>query len=231
MKNTLTACGLVLAATISPAFAYIPRPPLTESYVSAPDGLSNATLLIVRHAEKTGLDTGLSAAGIMRAQVYAQYFQHFEMSGAPVHIDALVAAEDSDKSDRPRLTLKPLSLETGMVINQPCPEKAVGVLVDWLKQRPANQTTLIAWHHTQIGKLLAALGADPAAFLPNGHWPNDNFDSVVALRFDQDGHLIPAASRIIREPMAVDNIVWTVMDHPAVNSWPADQAMETVAER
>ncbi|HEX3982229.1 MAG TPA: hypothetical protein VHX12_00910 [Acidisoma sp.] len=196
----------------------------------AVNGLSDATILIVRHAEKPADGTGLSPAGEMRAQVYANYFQDFSMSGMPAQITELVAAEDSDKSDRPRLTLEPLSAETGMVINQPCPDHAVKTLVAWLKTRPAHQTTLVSWHHTKIGKLLAALGADPEQLLPNGHWPNDSFDWVVALRFDREGKLIPGSAHVIHEPAAVDNVVWSVMDHPTIS--PMRQApLETLAAR
>jgi len=68
-----------------------------------------------------------------------------------------------------------------------------------------------------MAKLLASLGASPAAFLPNGRWPDDAFDWVVALRFDQEGHLIPSASRVIDEPATMDDAVWSVMGHPAIH--------------
>jgi hypothetical protein len=32
-----------------------------------------------------------------------------------------------------------------------------------VKQRPADQTTLVSWHHTKIAKIMGALGADRAA--------------------------------------------------------------------
>lgn len=219
MRVALTACGLALAAMMSPASAMTLNAPASDSIVTpapASNGLSNATLLIVRHAEKTGYGSGLSSAGDMRAQVYASYFRNFSLDGAKLRIDTLVAATDTDNSARPRLTLEPLSLETGMDICQPCPDHAVGQLVQWLKQQPAHQTTLIAWHHTKIGKLLAALGADPTAILPHGRWPEDVFDWVVALKFDAQGKLIPAATQIVREPAAVNDAVWKAMAHPSI---------------
>jgi hypothetical protein len=222
MRVVLTACGLALFSMMAPAGAMTPQRHLSWVSVVPHAGLSNATILIMRHAEKPLHASGLSPAGQMLAQVYAQYFQQFELNGRPIHIDALVAAEDSDQSSRPRLTLEPLSAETGMLINQPCPERAVGELVTWLKQRPADQTTLVSWHHTKIAKILAALGADPAAFLPNGQWPDDAFDWVVALRFDQQGHLLPGASRVIHEPAGVDDVVWSVMSHPTVRPLAQD---------
>ena len=230
MRFALTACGLALAALVTPATAAAPRLLNSEISQTAPNGLSDATILIVRHAEKTGEGIGLSPAGEVRAQVYASYFEHFSMNGRPIHIDQLVAAEDSSKSSRPRLTLEPLSTEMDMVINQPCPEHAVTTLVDWLKQRPAHQTTLVAWHHTKIAKLLAALGADPQTLLPEGHWPNDTFDWVVALRFDHEGKLIPGSAHVISEPATVDNVVWAAMGHPIIS--PMTQPpQETLASR
>jgi hypothetical protein len=92
-----------------------------------------------------------------------------------------------------------------------------------VKQRPADQTTLVSWHHTKIAKIMGALGAHPAAFLPNGQWPDDAFDWVVAPRFDQQGHLIPGASSVIHEPAGVDDVVWLVMSHPNIRLLAQDQ--------
>jgi hypothetical protein len=207
MRSVLTACGVALMAMVSPALAFAPPLPPMEASVPAQNGLSDATVLIVRHAEKPRHGTELSRAGKMRAEIYAGYFQHFTLDGHPVHIDSLVASTDTRKSSRPRLTLEPLSLDTGLAINQPCPDRAVDDLVDWVKQRPSHQVTLVSWHHTKMARLLTAFGADPAAFLPGGRWPDDAFDWVVALRFDHDGHLIPGASRLISEPAAVNEVV------------------------
>lgn len=232
MRIPLTACGIALMAMVSPAAAITPNlPQNNDAVLPARNGLSNATILIVRHAEKPAQGTGLSPAGVMRADVYARYFQRFDLADRPAHIDELVAAADTDKSSRPRLTLEPLSLETGMAINQPCSERAVHALKAWLQQRPPHQTTLVAWHHTQIAKLLTVLGADPAALLPNGRWPDDAFDWVIALRFDEAGHLIPGSARLIQEPRAVDDVVWSVMDHPTIRPMaPAEMPVPLPAE-
>jgi hypothetical protein len=239
MRLALTACGLALVTMITPACARTLTAPVNSSLVAqapAANGLSNATLLIVRHAEKTGYGDGLSPAGDMRAQVYASYFSHFELDGAKLRIDTLVASTDTRDSARPRLTLEPLSLETGMDIFQPCPDHAIGELVEWLKQQPADQTTLISWHHTKMAKLLAALGVDTATLLPQGRWPDDVFDWVVALRFDAQGKLIPSATQIVREPAAVNDVVWQVMAHPTVRPFyvqerPRNGDYSQIAER
>jgi hypothetical protein len=217
MRLAMTACGLALVALMAHAKAADPVFVRGGAALVAPNGLSDATILIVRHAEKPDQGAGLSTAGEMRAAVYANYFRTFSMGKAPLHIDALVAAADTGKSMRPRLTLEPLSEELGMAINQPCPDYAVTALVGWLKQRPAGQTTLIAWHHTKIAKLLAAFGAAPAELLPDGRWPEDRFDLVVALRFDHQGKLIPGSARIIPEPRSVNATVEALTDQPTAS--------------
>lgn len=239
MRIALTACGLALAAMMSPASALTLDGPTNGGFVErapAVNGLSNATLLIVRHAEKTGYGTGLSPAGDMRAQVYARYFRQFTLGGDRIEIDSLVASKDTDSSARPRLTLEPLSLETGMQIEQPCADHAVGQLVAWLKEQPANETTLISWHHTKMAKLLAALGANPETILPKGRWPDDVFDWVVALRFDAQGKLIPSETVVVREPAAVNDVVWQTMAHPVIHPLddqvaPPPSMIERLAER
>lgn len=221
MKKALTLCGMVLAAAVTtPAMAmppYAPMSLLPSASAQAVNGLSNATILIVRHAEKPDSGRGLSNAGDMRALAYASYFSNLDLSGAPVHIASLVAAIDTKSSARSRLTLEPLSEKMGMLISQPCAEKQVHKLVSWLRDQPGHVgATLIAWHHTKIAKLLAAFGEDPAAVLPGGHWPNDVFDRVIVLHFNAAGKLIPSDTKVVQEPNSVNNVVWKAMAHPTV---------------
>ena len=83
MRGALLVSGLALLTVMSPAVAMIPQRPLSRASVVLQNGLSNATILIVRHAEKPSHATDLSPAGQMRAEVYAQYFRHFELEGPP----------------------------------------------------------------------------------------------------------------------------------------------------
>jgi hypothetical protein len=90
------------------------------TYISSASGLSAATILIVRHAEKAAAGAALSPAGEMRAREYRQYFQHCTLEGTPIHIEALVAAEDSPKKRPPSADLgsakclaKPFGLVAG----------------------------------------------------------------------------------------------------------------------
>jgi len=166
-------------------------------------GLANATVLIVRHAEKPDEGRGLNATGVARSEAYAGYFQHFRVDGAPVHIDTLVATADSPLSDRPRLTLAPLSQAIHVPIQQPFPDRAVGALAGWLRAGPKGRTILVAWHHGEIPDLVASLGADPGALFTFRRWSPTVFDEVVVLRFDGSGRPIPQETRLVREHLAV----------------------------
>src|SRR6516164_11509611 len=77
-----------------------------EITLSQTSPLSDATILIIRHAEKPLVGTGLSAEGEVRAKAYVSYFQNFRIGSKPIHLDYLVAADDSEHSQRSRLTLE-----------------------------------------------------------------------------------------------------------------------------
>jgi hypothetical protein len=179
-------------------------------------GLSNARIIVVRHAEKASHGTGLSAAGKTRAEIYAAYFLTLKVNGRPIHIDSLVAATDTVRSSRPRLTLGPLSQASGLPVVQPCSDRDPPCMLNWLKQRPAGQTTLIAWRHSKIMRLLAVLGVDGRPLLPGGRWPSDFFDWIVVIKYDRSGHIQPGGLVFIREPNSVNDAVWQAMDHPVI---------------
>lgn len=216
MGQKLWAALFGVALALSGGRAWAEQKAASASAAHAAGGLSGATVFIIRHAEKTGEGQGLSAAGAMRAEAYATYFEHLTLDGRKVRIDALVASMDSKKSDRPRLTLEPLSGATGMPIIQPCSSGAIHCLVHWLKAQPAGETVLVSWHHSKIDRILTALGVTKGQILPHGHWPSDFFDWVIALRFDPSGAVIPGQSKLLHEPMSVDNVVWDAMDHPTI---------------
>lgn len=216
--KTFVWAGIVAAGLLGSAgHAWATQQASAVTAEHAEGRLSGATIFIIRHAEKTGVGSGLSAAGAMRAAAYATYFEHLKLDGKPVHIDSLVASTDSAKSARPRLTLEPLSGATGMPIIQPCASRDITCLVNWLRAQPARQTTLISWHHSKIERILTALGVSETSVLPGGRWPSDFFDWVIALRFDKSGHVIPGKAQLLHEPMSVDNVVWDAMDHPTIH--------------
>lgn len=171
--------------------------------IAGAPGLADATVLIVRHAEKPYIGRGLDARGVARSKAYVGYFENFRLDGAPLHIDTLIATADSQESIRPRLTLAPLSEAMHIPIQQPFADAAVGDLAAWLGTGRKGRTILVAWHHGEIPALVAKLGADPGALFAFRHWSPSVFDDVVVLRFDDAGQLIPGETRVVREDIAV----------------------------
>lgn len=157
------------------------------------DGWKDAVILVIRHAEKTTDDKGLSPAGQARAIAYADYFKNFMVEGKSLKLDKLYAAAISKHSERSGLTLEPLGRALGLNVEGGYPIKKPEQLMAAIRQQPSGGHSLIAWHHGSIPKLLTALGADPATLFAkwNG-WPDEVFDWVIQLRYDSEGRLIDA---------------------------------------
>jgi hypothetical protein len=174
---------------------------------SAPNYLSNNTVLIVRHAEKPESGTGLTPVGEARAQLYAKYFEPFEEQGLSIPVDSLYAGADSKNSARPRLTLEPLSKATGLPLHLKVGSKDSEALVLQLKTEAHGRHPLIAWRHGDIPALLSAFGVVPEKLLPNGRWPDDVFDWVIMLNIGPDGRLTSA--KVIKEQLKVTGVIQT----------------------
>jgi len=162
-------------------------------------GLSNATVLIVRHAEKPASGNGLSPQGEQRAQAYASYFDPLQIDGQSLLPGRLIATKDSKASMRPRLTLTPLSQRLGLPIEQPYADADVDKLVKSLRKDNTTPVVLIAWHHGHIDQLIEAFGGDPKAITGRKSWPGDVYDWLVVLRFDAHGRLDASRSELVRE--------------------------------
>ncbi|MFK2877540.1 flagellar basal body-associated protein FliL [Rhodanobacter hydrolyticus] len=162
-------------------------------------GLSNVTVLIVRHAEKPASGNGLSPQGEQRAQAYVAYFDPLQLDGQSLLPGRLIATRDSKSSIRPRLTLTPLSQRLGLPIEQPYADADVDKLVKSLSKDNQSPVVLIAWHHGHIDKLLEAFGGDAKAITGHKSWPSDVYDWLVVLRFDADGHLDASRSQLVQE--------------------------------
>jgi hypothetical protein len=166
---------------------------------SAVNSLSDTTILIIRHAEKPLIGSGLSSEGQARAEAYVHYFPTLRIDSQPLRLDYLVAAEDSDHSQRSRLTLEPLGNAIGLKPDLRFQAKKPRDLAEELKSRAHGQTILICWHHREIPALLKELGADPDRLLPQGEWPAEQFGWVLQLRYDHDGHLMSHHTKRIKE--------------------------------
>lgn len=164
-------------------------------------GLRDAVVLVIRHAEKPEVGNDLSAEGVERAKAYVHYFETFQVDGKPLKLDGLFAARDSKHSDRPRLTLEPLSQALNIRLDTSFKDKEPETLARELESRTHGTNILICWHHDEIPDLLRGLGADPGALLPGGKWPGHVYGWVIELRYDHQGRLDPAASKRIDEAL------------------------------
>ena len=155
----------------------------------------SATLLVIRHAEKSGdpEDRGLTAAGQARAQAYAAYFRTLELDGARVEPPRwLYAAADDDDSKRSRLTLEPLAVALDVAIDASIPGEDYERLAAHIRDdaRHDHATTLVCWSHKKLPGLARALGA-PESLVPE-EWPDDVFGWLLRLDFDAAGELARA---------------------------------------
>lgn len=151
--------------------------------------LANATVLIVRHAEKPASGATLTPEGVARAQSYARYFHPFVTGSERLQPDTLIAGSDTADSVRPRLTLEPLSRATGIPLDTRFATNEPDRLVQALKEERHGNCVLIAWRHKKIAVLLKAFGADPSTLLPDDTWPDQVYDWVILLHFDAAGRV------------------------------------------
>ncbi len=163
--------------------------------------LAGDTVLIIRHAEKPPTGSGLTPQGDARARAYVHYFEPFHEQDIVRNVDALYSGADSENSLGPRLTLEPLSKASGLPLHATVSTKHPEELVAMLKSEPHGHTPLIAWRHGQIPALLQALGASPEKLLPNGVWPDEVFDNVIVLTYDQAGLLI--GQKLVHETLRI----------------------------
>jgi hypothetical protein len=153
------------------------------------EALTNATIVIIRHAEKPESGPELAPAGTRRAAAYAGYFQHLELEGHPFRPDHLFCTADTTGSHRPRLTLEPLSRALKLPLDNRFASKNVADLAREIRSRVHGQNLLICWHHGEIPALLESLGVKPDLVLPNAKWPDQVFGWMIELRYDAAGRL------------------------------------------
>jgi hypothetical protein len=189
MKLNLLFCGLLMLAV---SVAIVEASP----HGGKSKALKNTVILIIRHAEKPEAGNGLSAEGKARAKAYENYFKGFTMDGQPLKLDYLFAAADSKESHRARLTIEPTGQALGIAIDSRYKNKEFQALANKIKSKFHGSAILISWHHDKIPALLSALGVDPSTVVPKGKWPDDVFDWLIQLRYDQSGRLADA-KRII----------------------------------
>ena len=152
-------------------------------------GPKQATILVVRHAEKPDQGTGLTPAGEARANAYVGYFSDLKAGSESLKPDEIFAAADSKNSQRPRLTMEPLAHALSLTINTAYKDKDFSSLVNALQTGHDGKKILVCWHHGAMADLLKALGAEPTTLLPGSQWPSNQYDWLIELRYDADGKL------------------------------------------
>jgi hypothetical protein len=161
--------------------------------------LSDAVILIIRHAEKPDDGDGLTHAGELRAKAYIGYFNKFHIEGHPLQLTHVFAATDSDKSHRPRLTIQPYANAFHKNLDLRFSDKDPDAIADELRSHDHGNEILICWRHGKIPGLLKALGADPRSLVPEGKWPEDIYDRVIELHFNAQGEVVQSKCRLIFE--------------------------------
>jgi hypothetical protein len=140
-----------------------------------------AQILLFRHAEKpeSADDWTLSLKGQIRAAALAMYLP--DVFGRPSH---LVAAKRSKDSDRPRLTLQPLSDALHLPIDLRFEHDQFKDLAHELLTDPRYHGARIAlcWHHGEIPALARELQARDAP----DDWHDDTFDRIWQIDYGVD---------------------------------------------
>lgn len=172
----------------------------------------NTNILMIRHAEKPASGTQLAVAGQERAQAYSIYFQNYLLNSSPVKFDYLFAAADSSSSQRPRLTMTPLSVVINLPILMPETDKNYKTLANDLMTDAIydNTNILICWHHGEILKFAKKLGAEASKLpkssnFPAPPWNPKVFGWVLQLCYDANGAIIPAQTICLNQKLMFDD--------------------------
>jgi len=175
----------------------------------------NATIYMVRHAEKPDTGTGLSPAGQQRADAYVKYFQGLKnFEGKTIHWDHLFACKDSDNSDRPLLTLTPLAAALGKKVHCDYKDKDYAKFAEFLSQNAkqyAGSNVLICWHHGEALNLAEAMGASSATLPPSSNWPakwNPNASGwLLKIYYKPEGTIHHSSTVAINEHLMPDDTI------------------------
>ena len=176
---------------------------------------ANATIYLIRHAEKPDSGPGLSPAGQARAQAYVHYLQNqTDPQGKPIRWDYLFASSDSENSDRPLLTITPLAKAIQKTIDSSSADKQYAKLEKDIRDNAkdyANKNILICWHHGEILNLAQTLGASPESLPSSSNWPDkwpgEVFGWLLKLYYDDHSALQNQQSQAINEHLMPDDTV------------------------
>jgi phosphohistidine phosphatase SixA len=146
--------------------------------------MTNARILLMRHAEKTGdpMDPHLSLDGYARAAKLADFIP--ATFGMP---QFLIATSNSKHSVRPIETLEPLSTKIGVTVDATYADQDYGALASQLLSEPryAGALIVVCWHHGNIPSMAHALRAKLGSY-PDP-WDADVFNQILVLSYLDDG--------------------------------------------
>ncbi len=148
--------------------------------------MTNARILLMRHAEKTGdpMDPHLSPEGYARAAKLADYIP--TTFGIP---QFLIATSVSKHSNRPIETIEPLSAKIGVPVDATYADQDYGALATQLLSEPryadAGTLIVVCWHHDNLSLLAHALGAKLGSY-PDP-WDANVFNQILVLNYSAEG--------------------------------------------
>jgi broad specificity phosphatase PhoE len=148
--------------------------------------MTNARILLMRHAEKSGdpMDPHLSPEGYARAAKLADYIP--ATFGIP---QFLFATSISKHSMRPIETIQPLSAKIGVAIDPTYADQDYGALASQLLSDPrygnAGALIVVCWHHGNIPSMARALRATPGSY-PDP-WDSHVFNQILAFTYAGGG--------------------------------------------
>jgi hypothetical protein len=144
-------------------------------------------ILVMRHAEKPKdpvdpterKDPGLTPEGVAHAERLVSYI-HGILKAPP---DFIFAAEDSDSSWRPRLTVTPLKdASPKAVFDDKIKDDDFPKLVArLLGEDCADKLVVVCWHHGNIPGIMEKLGADRGYYAKP--WPDKVFNLVMKVEY------------------------------------------------
>lgn len=171
----------------------------------------NSIIVLIRHGEKPGRGTGLALAGQQRAQAYSVYLPNQPFNGSLPNFSYLFAAKESPASNRPVLTITPLSKALNLPINSPYADKDFQPLAQELLNNAQynGKNILVCWHHGEILKLAKALGAHDKVLPKTANWPKkwpgNVFGWCLQLVFDASGNLVTKSTKCFSQQLMYDD--------------------------
>src|ERR1700730_12565583 len=148
--------------------------------------MTNARILLMRHAEKTGdpMDPNLSQDAYARAAKLAEFIP--ATFGIP---QFLIATSISKHSVRPIETLQPLSTKIGVSVDATYADQDYSALASQLLSEPryadAGALIVVCWHHGNNHEIEHALRAYVGSYpYP---WDANVFNKILVLSYLDDG--------------------------------------------